>query len=1038
MKKRNFAVFLAILCIAVLTFSLSSCEFLYFNCDHEGFHGEPVVENVTSAVGSQPGSYDEVVYCTRCKREVSRITVPVYDNPVSSEALTVESSRISGGIPSQNQTIDLDDFIVILDGCTARVSSDEAGENLLDKDNISLVRGNNIFYLSVTDPNGVITDYTLELYLKTAYTVQYFMYSPGTGGPNYTMTVDEGDCVEPYPFERPGYVITEWRAYLGNGSYGNFDFSKPVTKNYTLVAVWDIDRNIKYTVEYYFQNIDDDEYTIDETKTFIGRGAAGDYVKPQTPTYEGFALKGNYASASYKILVDGSLTIKVYYNRNSYTVKATASSSGYTSITAGYVSGGGTLRYGDEATVRATTRPGYIFNGWYLDGNRVSTNEQYTFVVSGSATLLAKWSYRTDVPYKIVYRLQDSTTNDYHIAEAYTVTGTGKTGDTVYAEIKTFPGFHHITNKGQEYGTISGDGSTVINVFYDRDTYNIEAVPSSIVCGTVTGAGQHRFGADVTLYAHAYSGYKFDGWYLGEDLVSTETELTLEVTEAKSFVAQFSVKDDVRYVVEYYLETVRYSYPNHIVVWPSSPTHREERTGTTGQYVEISNYTTATEAPVAFEGYSFNYSNSNGKIKGNISGDGSLVLKLYYTVSKPKITVTSSNTNAGTVSPAVNERLPYGLSLTLTATAKNGYTFAGWYVNDELVSTDAEYRITVTEARDYVAKWTGNPTTYKIKHYKVDLTGFSEEYSEYRETVDSFAGETVRAEAVEALLSQGLILLTDKSTLGGTVLPDGALTLNLYYASPTCYRDGNYVYLGEYPQTVKAPEVAITATIDERGYYLGSDGYYYAKLTAAPRGTIYFSNGTAIVSGDTYYFKVEPIRWRVIKDYDADGQSTIICDSVISMQKWNGYSSDYPSSSIRQWLNGEFYNAAFSQSEKNSITTTTVLNSLNTMGPNATSYAPIIYDKIYLASYQDAVSSTYGFKGANLEDEAKFKIATDYARAMGVMVYDNGGSWWWLRSPDISGAASAVNPYGICGKYYSQYMNLNGTGVAPVMRIPRY
>ena len=35
--------------------------------------------------------------------------------------------------------------------------------------------------------------------------------------------------------------------------------------------------------------------------------------------------------------------------------------------------------------------------------------------------------------------------------------------------------------------------------------------------------------------------------------------------------------------------------------------------------------------------------------------------------------------------------------------------------------------------------------------------------------------------------------------------------------------DGNYVYMGRYPQTVKDKSVEITETVDENGYYLGSD-----------------------------------------------------------------------------------------------------------------------------------------------------------------------------------------------------------------------
>ena len=46
--------------------------------------------------------------------------------------------------------------------------------------------------------------------------------------------------------------------------------------------------------------------------------------------------------------------------------------------------------------------------------------------------------------------------------------------------------------------------------------------------------------------------------------------------------------------------------------------------------------------------------------------------------------------------------------------------------------------------------------------------------------------------------------------------------------------EGEYVLFGEYPQSLKAPDVEITETVDGRGYCLGTDGEYYAKVVASP------------------------------------------------------------------------------------------------------------------------------------------------------------------------------------------------------------
>ena len=86
---------------------------------------------------------------------------------------------------------------------------------------------------------------------------------------------------------------------------------------------------------------------------------------------------------------------------------------------------------------------------------------------------------------------------------------------------------------------------------------------------------------------------------------------------------------------------------------------------------------------------------------------------------------------------------------------------------------------------------------------------------------------------------------------------------------------------GEYPQTIKANEVTVGTSADTRGYYLGSDGYYYAKVTATPNSSGYtFSTNATVSRGTVYYFKVEPIKWRILTE--SGGTALILCESIIA------------------------------------------------------------------------------------------------------------------------------------------------------------
>ena len=153
--------------------------------------------------------------------------------------------------------------------------------------------------------------------------------------------------------------------------------------------------------------------------------------------------------------------------------------------------------------------------------------------------------------------------------------------------------------------------------------------------------------------------------------------------------------------------------------------------------------------------------------------------------------------------------------------------------------------------------------------------------------------------------------------------------------------DGKYIYFGEYPQTLKLASVTIPnpTTPEPNGYYLGSDGAYYAKVVATPfdTGDLFEDGVTEAVDGETYYFKVEYIKWRIL-NYDTlaqDGNKAfLLCESIISNMAYDSDSSNYKESEIRAWLIGEFLNKTFSKLQKDLIQKTAVDNSAASTGMN--------------------------------------------------------------------------------------------------------
>ncbi len=212
-----------------------------------------------------------------------------------------------------------------------------------------------------------------------------------------------------------------------------------------------------------------------------------------------------------------------------------------------------------------------------------------------------------------------------------------------------------------------------------------------------------------------------------------------------------------------------------------------------------------------------------------------------------------------------------------------------------------------------------------------------------------------------------------------------------------------HVFFGSYPQSLKAPNVQILSSQPNgQGYYQGSDGCFYAKVVAKPFQNDYkFANGTKIQSGKTYYFKVEPIKWRILQE--KDNRAFVLAEQILTCQKYADANNDYSSSFIRKWLNAEFVLQAFDQYERALICETVCNNDVASTGYDTNPHVcSPTKDFIFLPSIQELMTKKYGFEISDkVDDPARRKLTTDYARAMGVGVSDRypGTFHWWARSP---------------------------------------
>ena len=153
-------------------------------------------------------------------------------------------------------------------------------------------------------------------------------------------------------------------------------------------------------------------------------------------------------------------------------------------------------------------------------------------------------------------------------------------------------------------------------------------------------------------------------------------------------------------------------------------------------------------------------------------------------------------------------------------------------------------------------------------------------------------------------------------------------------------------------------------------------------------------------------YERKALQWRVLSKNGND--VFLLADRCVTEKRYNDEYKDitWEDCDLRAWLNADFYNTTFSDSEKAAIQKTTYKNAdnpiYNTFGGNDTK------DYVTLLSLSDIVNPSYGFPEkycCNSETRIATSLTSDDTSQY--------SSWWWLRSPgDNSDSAAGVDYYG--------------------------
>ncbi len=278
---------------------------------------------------------------------------------------------------------------------------------------------------------------------------------------------------------------------------GNIPIQIPVT--YTLTG------KVEFTVQYYWQDAESPEqYTLqDQILSHVeGTTRVSLMELGLVKTYPGFALTSASVedAESYTVNANGTSTIKLYYDRNVHYL--------YYQMNGGNSLDPVPLRFGQsipETIGSEHTRPGYEFDSWLWygeDGNALE--EMPTTMPDQDLTLAAQW-VGANTTVTLVYWLENANDNGYTVAgqRQISVTSGQRVGyeaengvSSVDVSINQYLSAQAMEEAGITDGEFftfsaadsstqweigvdggpkiaSGDGSTVINLGYTRNSYTL-------------------------------------------------------------------------------------------------------------------------------------------------------------------------------------------------------------------------------------------------------------------------------------------------------------------------------------------------------------------------------------------------------------------------------------------------------------------------------------------------------------------------------------------------------------------------------------
>ena len=380
---------------------------------------------------------------------------------------------------------------------------------------------------------------------------------------------------------------------------------------------------------------------------------------------------------------------------------------------AGTVSGGGVYGYGDICTVSASPIDGYSFVNWTQNGEVVSTEVSYSFLVFNDSDLVANFSESFYV------------TVNVNPAEAGTVSGAGAYGyGNICTLIATAAEGYYFLNWTQDGEVIStdatysftvesdmelvanfseglliGDGGSATDVNLPTYDYYCHSLSQQIYtadelgsAGFITSIAFFNNGAEKTrifdFYMKATEKSSFSDYRDWEKVIPDDKVFSGSVTFASDVWTVLTLTNPFYYDGTSNIVLVADDNSNDYADAP----HMQCRVFNANSQAIFAHSDGTNYDPTS----PFSYFGTVVSVKNQI-----IITKELSSTESVNITVSASPAQGGMVTGGGVYN--FGETCTVTATVNAGYFFIGWMENGELVARDLEFSFSAIRDRDLIA-----------------------------------------------------------------------------------------------------------------------------------------------------------------------------------------------------------------------------------------------------------------------------------------------------------------------------------------------